>query len=68
MDLIQIIITADSFYRGHCTDFELVSSLARVRNSRSLFQSNISNYIFGGDLAAVHYSGVSTRRELTVSG
>ena len=48
MDLIQIIITADSFSRGHCTDFELVSSLARVRNSRSLFQSNISNVFLEG--------------------
>ena len=34
-------ITVNSLYSGHCRDLELVSSLARVRNSGSLFQSNV---------------------------
>ena len=33
--------TVTSLYSGHCRDLELVSSLARVRNSGSLFQSNV---------------------------
>ena len=33
--------TVTSLYGGHCRDLELVSSLARVRNSGSLFQSNV---------------------------
>ena len=42
----------NSLNSGSCRDLELVSSLMRVRNSRSLFQSNlmtgvvIYNYIF----------------------
>ena len=50
-------------------DLELVSSLARVRNSEILFQSNVCN---AGDLAAVRvnqsvrYSGGSLRRDLTL--
>ena len=31
----------NSIYGGHCRDRELVSSLARVHNSGSLYQSNI---------------------------
>ena len=41
----QHINTVNSFYCGHCGDLESVSSLARVRNIGSLFQSNI---IFAG--------------------
>ena len=60
--------TVSSLYSGHCGDLELVSSLARVRKSGSLFQSNVCcrgfNYcpFFGG----VRYSGVTSRRDLIV--
>ena len=37
----KTVITVNSLYSGHCRDLELVSSLARVRNSGSLFQSNV---------------------------
>ena len=48
-------------------DLELVSSLVRVRDSGSLFQSNVcTELIFARDLRAVRYIGVSARRELTV--
>ncbi|CAH3178568.1 unnamed protein product, partial [Porites evermanni] len=56
------------------TGRKLVSSLARVRNNGSLFQSNIYNiiitdnlFIFALDLAAVCIIRVSARQELTVS-
>ena len=32
-----------SLLSGHCRDLELVYSLARVRNSGSLYQSNVFN-------------------------
>ena len=35
--------TVNSLYSGHCWDLKLVSSVARVRNSGSLFQSNVCN-------------------------
>ena len=38
----------NSLYSGHCGDLELVSSLARVHNSRSLFQSNICKLFLPG--------------------
>ena len=41
-------ITVNSIYCGHCRDLELVSSLARVRNSESLFQSNVCNLFSPG--------------------
>ena len=41
-------ITVNFLYSGHCRDLELVSSLARVRNSGSLFQSNVCNLVFPG--------------------
>ena len=45
-----------------------MSSLARVRNSGSLFHSNLCKLlIFAGDLAAVRIIGVSARRELIVA-
>ena len=40
--------TVNSLYSGHCRDLELVSSLARVCKSGSLFQSNISNIFLQG--------------------
>ena len=54
-------ITFNSLYSGHCIrrGLEFVSSLARVRNSRSLFQWNVCNFLFAGDLATVRFIGVS---------
>ena len=40
--------TVNSLYSRHCRDLKLVSSLARVRNSGSLFQSNVCNLVFPG--------------------
>ena len=40
--------TVNSLYSGHCRDLEVVSSLARVRNSGSLFQSNVCNLFLPG--------------------
>ena len=40
--------TINSLYRGNCRDCELVSSLARVHNSRSFFQSNVRNLFLPG--------------------
>ena len=37
------------------------TSLARVRNSKSLFQSNFRNLFFSWDLAAVRFIGVSVK-------
>ena len=51
--------TVNSLYSGHCRDLELVSSLARVRKSGTLFQSNVCNLFFAGDLAAVRIIWVS---------
>ena len=53
-------------YRAHCRDLKLVSSFARVRNSGSLFKSNVYNLFLPGNLAAVRIIGVSARRELTL--
>ena len=63
--------TVNSLYSRHSRDLELMSSLARVLNSGSLFQSNVCNIFFLGFSCCpcyrgVCYSGVSTRRELTV--
>ena len=41
-------VTVNSFYSGHYRDLELASSLARVRNSESSFQSNVRNLFFPG--------------------
>ena len=66
-------VTVNSLDSGHCRDHKLVSSLARVRNSESLF-SQMSVICFGQGFSCclyyrgVCYSGVSTRRELTVIG
>ena len=66
--------TVNSLHGRHYGDLQLVSSLARVRNDGSLFQSNIYNiiitdnlFIFALDLAAVRIIRVSARQELTVS-
>ena len=40
--------TVNSLYRGHCRDSALVSSLARVHNSGSFFQSNVCNLFLPG--------------------
>ena len=40
--------TVNSLYGGHCRDLKLVSAVARVRNSGSLFQSNVSNLFLPG--------------------
>ena len=40
--------TVNSLYSGHCRDLEAVSSLARVRNSGSLFQSSVCNMFLPG--------------------
>ena len=45
-------ITVTSLYSGRHGDLELVSSLARVRNSGSIFQL-IIRFIFNADVAAV---------------
>ena len=60
-----------SLYCGHHWDLVLVSSLARVRNNGSSFQSNVCNLFLPGIwplivFLGVHYSEVSARRELTV--
>ena len=39
--LLSCSSTVNSLYSGHCRDLELLSSLARVRYSGNLFQSNI---------------------------
>ena len=54
-----------ALYSGHCRDLKLVSSLATVRNSGSLFKSNFCNLFLPGNLAAVRIIGVSAKRELT---
>ena len=55
-----------ALYSGHCRDLKLVSSLATVRNSGSLFKSNFCNLFLPGNLAALCIIGVFARRELTV--
>ena len=51
--------TVNSLYSGDCRDLELVSSLASVRNSGSLFQSNVCNLFLAGILATVRIIGES---------
>ena len=67
----EAVNTVNSLYSGHCRDLKLVSSVARVRNSGSLFQSNVCNFFCPEFICCpyyrgVRYSGVSARRELTV--
>ena len=62
-----IDIQFNSLYRGQPRDLELVwlvSSLARVRNSWSLFQSNACKLLFAWDLVVVR---IIARRELTLN-
>ena len=40
--------TVNSLYSGHCRDLKLVSSVARVRNSGSLFQLNVCSSFLPG--------------------
>ena len=67
----ETVNTVNSLYSGHFRVLKLVSSVARVRNSRSLFQSNVCNFFCPEFICCpyyrgVRYSGVSARRELTV--
>ena len=66
-------ITLNSLYSGYCRGLELESSSARVRNSGSLFQSNIYNFFCLRCIAAVriigvavHYSGVFVRQDVVL--
>ena len=45
---LNLPYSVNCLYSGHCRDLELMSSLARVRNSGNLFQSNICNLFFPG--------------------
>ena len=69
---IFLLCTVNSLHSGNCRDLKLMSSLTRVRNSGSLFQStNVCNSFLPGlsvcpYYQSVRYSGVSARRELTV--
>ena len=42
------VTKVNSLYSGHCRDLKLVSFVARVRNSGSLFQSNVCNLFLPG--------------------
>ena len=44
----ETVNTVNFLYSGHCRDLKLVSSVARVRNSGSLFQSNVCNFFLPG--------------------
>ena len=57
----ELAISVNSLDCGHPRDRELVSLIARVRNTRNLFQPNVCNLSFPGDLSAVR-SEVSARR------
>ena len=54
----ETVNTVNFLYSGHCRDLKLVSSVARVRNSGSLFQSNVCNF-FARNLSAVRIIGES---------
>ena len=67
----ETVNTVNSLYSGQFRVLKLVSSVARVRNSGSLFQSNVCNFFCPEFICCpyyrgVRYSGVSARRELTV--
>ena len=57
--------TVNSLCSRHCMDLELVSSLSRVLNSGTLFQSNVCNLSFPGIQLLSVLSGCS-QGELTV--
>ena len=69
---IFLLCTVNSLHSGNCRDLELMSSLTRVHNSGSLFQSINVCYSFLPGFSVcpyyqgVRYSGVSARWELTV--
>ena len=44
----DLICAVNSLYCGHPRDRELVSLIARVRNSGNLFQSNVCNLFLPG--------------------
>ena len=56
--ILVLLNTVNSFYSGHCRDPKLVSSLARVRNSESLFQSILCNFFYRGFCRCPYYRGV----------
>ena len=71
LSFVSLEGTVYSLYCGHRWDLVLVSSLARVRNNGSSFQSNVCNLFLPGIwplivFLGVHYSEVSARRGLTV--
>ena len=68
MTILILGTTVNSLYSGHCRHLELVSSLARVRNRRSLFQSNFCRLFLPGISLLIRDIEVSARRELTVRG
>lgn len=53
------LFTVNSLYCGQCSDLKLMSSLARVRSSESLSQSNVCTLFLRGDLATLRIVGVS---------
>ena len=71
LSFVSLEGTVYSRYCRHRWDLVLVSSLARVRNNGSSFQSNDCNSFLPGIwplivFLGVHYSEVSSRRGLTV--
>ena len=68
MTILILETTVNSLYSGHCRHLELVSSLVRVRNRRSLFQSNFCSLFLPGISLLIRDIEVSARRELTVRG
>ena len=57
-----LVYTVNSLYSGHCRDLKLVSSVARVRNSGSLFQSNVCNSFLPGIYLLSVLSGCPLQR------
>ena len=45
---VSLLFTVNSLYCGHPRGGELVSLIARVRNSGNLFQSNVCNLFLPG--------------------
>ena len=60
--VIDISTLVNSLYCGLCIDLEEVSSLQRVRNSGSLFQSNVCDLFSGGFSCCPFYRGVRKAR------
>ena len=56
--ILVLLNTVNSLYSGQCRDLELVSLLARVRKSESLFQSILCNFFYRGFSCCPYYRGV----------